>query len=263
MTLVLPSTSSAQNPCRIAYDNLLERSGATVVASSENPAYPVLNAFDGRTDDFFRPAAAGTVYINLTLPTGGAANYLAFYNQDIYLYGGSIGLQYYDGSAWQNATPGLTPASNAPRVFFFDTVTAVQWRVVITCQQVFNLGVVAFGQHLALQYGMYMGWTPPRFARNTRITTSMSDAGAFLGRSVIGNGIRTTLQVQFASDEWMDANWLNFVRHAERRPFFFVPQAVKRPDDVTYCWTDDDIPTPTHTQYGHMGVTINLMGLVA
>ncbi|WP_342150229.1 hypothetical protein [Methylorubrum sp. SB2] len=258
--LILPNSTTVQNPCRIAYDNLLER--GAVAASSEDPSYPVANAYDGLTCDFFRPTATGTVTITLTLPMGGTANYFAFYNQDLFKSGGSIGLQYYDGTAWQNATPGVTPSNNAPRIVFFNPVTATQWRVLITCSQQFNLGVVSFGQYLALPYGMYLGWTPPRLGRATKLTTSMSDAGAFLGRRIIGNGIRTALQLQYASDAWMDANWLGFVRHAEQKPWFFAPQVVKRPNDVAFCWTEDEIPPPTHTHYGFMGTTINLRVVV-
>ncbi|MGX7703806.1 hypothetical protein [Methylobacterium sp. Gmos1] len=262
MTLfILPSSTTAQNPCRIAYDNLLER--GTVTASSENAAYPVANAYDWLTCDFFKPAAAGTVYINLTLTMPGSANYLAVYNQDVYKYGGTIGLQYYNGTTWVDATSGVAPANNAPRIVFFDTKTATQWRLVIICTQVFSLGVVSFGQYLALPYGMYLGWAPPRFARATRLTTSLSDGGAFLGRSVLANGIRTTLVVQFVPTAWMEANWLPLVRHIERKPFFFAPQVVKRPLDVALVWSEDEVPAPTFTHYnGYMGATLNIRGVV-
>lgn len=261
MTLfILPASTTVSNPTRLGYDNLLEQ--GTVQASSEDANYPAANAYDWLTCDFWRPTTSGAVTLTVMLPAGKPANYLAFYNHDLWKYGGSIGLQYYDGSAWVDATTSVTPADNKPRMVFFSSVTATQWRVVVTCNGIFNLGIVSFGSFLSLPYGMYIGWSPPRLARRSRLTTSMSDAGAFLGRSIIGNGIRTNLILQFAPDSWMDTYWLSFIRHAERKPFFFAPQCVKQPNDVALCWVDDDIPAPTHTHYGFMGANIPLMGVV-
>ncbi len=258
--IILPNGTMQNNPARVAYSNLLEQ--GTVTASSVNPDYPVLNAFDWVTTDYFRPATAGVVYIELLMAQGQAANYLAFYGQDIWRYGGTIKLQYWTGSAWLDASVGVAPADNAPRIIFFNSITAPRWRVEIVCSQVFNLGALAFGEYTALPLPMYLGWTPPQLGRSNTVINSVSERGAFLGRSVLAKGVQTNLVLQGAADEWVRTTWLPFLKHAETKPFWFIPDAVKQPNECMFCWVENEIPPPTHTNYGYMGHTLQLRGLV-
>jgi hypothetical protein len=258
--IILPDSAPVVSRCRIAYDNLLEK--GTVTASSENAEYPVENCFDGNNADYFRPASGGTVNIDLTLAVGRTANYFAFYAQNLFQLGGSIKLQYHNGSDYVDATSGISPGDNAPRIFFFDDTTATQWRIVVTCASVFSLGMVSFGEYLALQHGMYRDWTPPLLGRANQLLNSVSDSGAFLGRSIVSKGVRTTIKLQYATDAWVRDDWLAFVQHAEQKPFWFAPNVEDYPTEVALCWTDGDIPAPVHTHYGYMGVDVPIRGLV-
>lgn len=257
---IAPKQSFQNGTCRIGYRNLLEQ--GLVTATSENASFPVANCYDWLTHDFFRPAAAGTVHIELTLQRGQPASYFAFYAQDLWKYGGTIKLQYHNGSTYVDCTPTIAPSSNAPRAFFFDTLWSNKWRVVISCSNVFNIGVIAFGEHLAVPRGMYMSWTPPVFGRANETINSVSDAGSFLGRSLVSKGIETSLSVTHATDDWMRKHWLNFVRHAEQKPFFFVPDLLRNPNDVALCWTGSNIPAPAHSAYKFMSVSIPLKGVI-
>jgi hypothetical protein len=244
----------------LAFDNLLEK--GTVVASSENAAYPVANLFDWLPCDFFRPAAGGTINIELTLPVAASADYFAFYNHDLPSVAGTILLQYWTGSAWANCFSAVTPSDNAPRVVSFTSRTSTRWRIVITGTGVFNIACVSFGVQLPLEYGMYLGWTPPKFGRATRLINSVSDGGVFLGRSIISQGVRSSVNVNYASDAWMRTNWLKFVTHAEKKPFFFVPNIVAQPTECVFAFVDGDIPAPAHNAYGFMGVSVPISGMV-
>ena len=258
--LILSGDTSVTNKCRLAYENLLEL--GTVTASSENAEFPVENCFDGNTADYFKPASGGTVNIDLTLSPGRTANYFAFYAQNLFQFGGSIKLQYHNGADYVDATSGISPSDNAPRILFFDDTTATQWRIVVTCSSVFSLGMVSFGEFLPLQHGMYRDWTPPVLGRANTLLNSVSDSGAFLGRSIIAKGIQTTVKLQYAADSWVRDEWLTFVKHAEQKPFWFAPNVDAYPNEVALCWTDGDIPAPVHTHYGYMGVDVPIRGLV-
>lgn len=259
-TLVINPSSSLNDKCRVMYENLLEQGAVT--ASSENALYPVENAFDWVTADYFRPAASGTVYITLSLDTAQGANYFAFYGQDIYQYGGTLKLQYNDGSGWTDASVTVTPNNNAPRVVFFDRKVADSWRVVISCSSVFNLAVVSFGEYMALPYGKYLGETAPVLARNNKYVNSVSDGGNFLGRSVISKGIKMNLVLQGARDDWMRSAWLPFVLHMEEKPFFYAPNVSDFPNEVALVWAEEDVTAPTQQYYGYMGTSIPLRGVV-
>ncbi|MEZ5781153.1 MAG: hypothetical protein R3D70_05830 [Rhizobiaceae bacterium] len=244
----------------LAFANLLEN--GSVVASSEDADFPVENAFDWRTSDWFKPATSGTVNIDLTLSGSESADYFAFYGHDLYAHSGTIKLQWWDGGGWVDCFAAVTPDDNSPRVITFNAQTSDKWRVVITCTGVFSIAVLSFGEALAVERGMYMGWTPPKYGRETEIIDSTSDGGEFLGRSIIAHGVKTTLEINKASEAWMEANWLGFVTVAEARPFFFLPDKARRPDDAVFAFTDGAIPTPTVTAVGFMSVSIPIRGMV-
>lgn len=245
---------------RLGYVNLLE--AGTVVASSENASYPVENAYDWLTSDWFRPAAGGTVTIDLTLPAPASADYFAFYGQDLWSLSGTIKLQRWNGAAYVDCFAAIAPVSNAPVMTFFTSASSDKWRVVIACASVFNIAAISFGPALELQHGMYLNWTPPLFGRETDLVNTISDGGAFLGRSVISRGIRTSLELQYAEEAWMRSTWLPFVKHAEQKPFFFAHNVVRYPEEVAFCWVEDRLTPAGNTHYGYMGASIPIKGLV-
>jgi hypothetical protein len=109
---------------------------------------------------------------------------------------------------------------------------------------------------------MYLGWTPAKFGRATRFINSVSDGGAFLGRSIVAKGVRSSIDIRYATDTWMRTNWLKFVDHAEKKPFFFVPNIVTQPLECVFAYVEGDIPAPSHNAYGFMGVSIPIAGMV-
>jgi hypothetical protein len=261
MTIVLNPTTLADNGCIIGYQNLLEL--GTVVASSENADYPVENCFDWLTTDYFKPAATGTINIDLTLTSGMPADYFAFYAHTLHTTGCSIKLQYHNGSGYVDATDTITPTTSVPMLYTFDEVTATLWRVVVTtASTVPALGVVCFGKALTLPRGVYIGYSEPLFGRANKFINSVSEGGSFLGRSVIASAVRSTLSLQYASDSWMRDYWLDFVEHAEGKPFFYLWNPRDYPTECAFCWAEGDIPAPTHTHYGYMGTSFTVRGLI-
>lgn len=244
----------------ICYENLLEN--GTVNASSENADFPVENCFDWITSDYFKPAGSGTINITLTLSGTQSSDYFAFYGHDLPSHGGTIKLQYWDGSAYQDCFAAVTPTDTSPQVITFAAQTSTQWRVVITCTSVFSIAVISFGAKLTVPRGRYIGFTYPRFGRNTQVVDSTSDGGEFLGRSIVSKGVTTTVEFNHAPDAWMRSNWQSFIEHAEQKPFFYVPDSDGNPTEAVYCFTDGTIPSPSQSAYGFMSVTIPVRGMV-
>lgn len=258
--IVLPSLPDGTSTARIGYRNLLEN--GAVVASSEDADFPVENVADWLTSDFFKPASSGMVTIDLTLSEEDSADYFAFYAQDLFDHGGTIQLQWWDGSGYVDCFAAITPEDNKPVFINFDSKTSTKWRVVITCSSVFSIGVISFGAQLTLQYGMYLGWTPAPLGRDTQLVTSRADGGGFLGRSVISNGVKTSLILQGATDSWVRANWQPFIKVAEKRAFFFVADIMNHLDEAVFCWFEGPIAPPTHSNYGYMSASNTIRGLV-
>jgi hypothetical protein len=244
----------------IGYENLLEL--GVVTASSENADFPVANLVDWLTSDFFKPAASGTINIDLLLTGADTADYFAFYGHDLYSHGGTIKLQYWNGSVYVDCFAAVTPTDNTPRMVAFTAQSSDRWRVVISCTSVFSLAVVCFGVRMPIERTKYLTTTPPSFGRATRIIDSSSDGGEFLGRSVISNGVRGALEVNHCRDAWMRSSWMPFVRHAELKPFFFLHNAEAYPLECVYARTDGEIPAPAESAYGFMTVSVPIRGMV-
>lgn len=258
--IILPSISEDSGKARIGYDNIAKL--ATITPSSENASFPAENLIDWLPDDFFKPAGSGTITVTFELPSAQTADYFAFYNQDLYNHAGTIKLQYWDGAAWQDAFPAISPADNKPRMVFFTAQTSDEWRLVVTATGIFSLGVIAFGQHLALPNGMYRNWTPPVLADDDEVTNSESDNANFLGRSLVSRGAVTKLEINSVSDAWMRLQGRAFLDHAKVKPFFFVPNVVDYPSECTFCKTEGKIPPPVHSSYGYMSQSIPIRGRV-
>lgn len=260
MSLVVGSVTS--NVVRIGYENLFE-SASTVVASSEDADFPVENAYDWITTDFFNPASvASDVTITLTFGSSVDADYFAIYAHNLDETGGTYKLQYWDGATWQDAFSVVTPTNGKPRMNFFTSQTSTQWRVVFTATSIFSVGVISFGARLTFENGIWQGFTPPPFADNSTLLTSISDNGAFIGRSVTRNGVRFTIPMTHASLGWMRSDWQPFLEHALTKPFFFSWDASAYPTEVAYCWCENSIGTGTNTHHNRMAHELQVEGMI-
>ena len=259
MSIVLTGVPS--NNVRFGYENLLEN--GTVIASSEDADFPVENCFDWITNDFFKPAAAGVVNIDLTLSAADGANYFAFYGTDLAANGGTIKLQYHDGSNYVDATSTITVSGTAPYMAFFDTKVATLWRVVINSTPISSIASISFGEYMALERGLWMGFTEPLLSRNTETIGNVSDGGVFLGRSIISRGFSTRANIEFMSNSFARNEWEQFVRHAEKKPFYFAWNINDYPNEAAFCWTPNgDIKPPRRTHKRLMAVDLNIEGLI-
>lgn len=247
---------------RILYENHMANA-TSIVASSEAAGYPVANIADYIPTDYFRSAASGTINITVTMPAPVTADCFAIFNQDLFKGAGTFKLQYYNGSIYVDCFTAVTPTDNTPDVVTFPSQTATLWRIVLTSSQVVNLGIAYFGRKLDLPYGNYLNASPPSLARSTDVLNSVADAGSFLGRSIVARGIKSTLTLQYATETYVRASWLPFMKHMEEKPFFFQPYVEQNEADVAFCWTDGEPGRPAYTHYKrYMGCSTAISGLV-
>jgi hypothetical protein len=247
----------SQDACRFLFDNLFD-TATTVVASSEDPDFPVENVSDWLLTDFFAPAATGTYHITLTMPTTTNADCMAFFRQDLHLNAGSIVLQYWDGAAWQDATSTILPANDKPQIFYFDTISASMWRFEIDSTVIASIGALFVGEHMALEVGVWKGFTPPIFARNNNMITSMSQSGQFIGRSIVSNAGSLSLTAEFQSLGFMRDEWLPFIKHAELKPFFFTWNDDNFPLEDSFAWLDQTNTSASNQTFNRMSATIKM-----
>lgn len=250
----------ALNETYLCYENLL-RNGS-VVASSEDSDFPVEQCFDGFTNTFFKPAASGTVNIDLTLSSPDSVDYFAYYNTNAGDYSGTIKLQYHNGSTYVDCFSAYTIPSGKPYIKTFTEQTSNLWRVVLTATDISSWADISFGKALKMPYGVYIGYTPPQQDRDKTILNSISQNGSFVGRTVLRKGISTDLSFKGMTLDFVRNYWEGFVNHAELYPFYLLWDKVNYPADNAFVWTDGNIPKPVISNYRHMTVNLSCNGVV-
>lgn len=253
-------SGSVTGTTRLCYNNLLEN--GTVTASSEAVGFAVSNAYNWLTNDYYKPTTGGTTTIDLTLTTGAPADYFAFYGTDLGSLSGTIKLQYHNGATYVDAFTAQGVFGTEPFIKFFDSKTSDKWRVVITSTGVFAIASIAFGEYIALEHGLHVGFTEPKLARETETIGNISDGGVFLGRSIISKGFRTRMNIEFMSETFTRDKWLPFVRHAEKKPFYLAWDYDRYPNEAAFCWTDGDISKLNRTQKRLFSTNFKIMGLI-
>lgn len=248
-----------QNQCRLLWDNLFDYA-TSVTASSEDSSFPVENAYDWLVSDFFAPATNGQYTITCVFSSSKTANSMAFYKTDLQDNGGTIKLQYLDtdGVTWVDATDNISPSDTAPRIEYFDSQSSTQWRFVISSNPASNIGMLWFGEYMALQIGVWQGFTPPKFARNNNYLTSVSQQGNFIGRSITHNAGSVSLPVEYATESWARSNWYPFIKHAEKKPFFMSWNVSSYPTESAFCWSDTKSFSMSNQTFDRMQETLKL-----
>lgn len=248
----------------IGYQNLLRDTGATVTSSGDAAGFPYQYLYDWNACTFWQPSASGAQFVQVQLLTAKQANYFAFYNQSLYLYGGSIKLQWStNGSSWNDAFTAVVPTTNAPGYVRFSTITAQFWRVVVTSTTPAFLAVASFGMELVAERGCFVGFNPPTLARATEMVNNTTQTGAFVGRSVIRKLIKGAINLDMLSQNWVRFYWLPFILHAERLPFFLLWNE-NRGNEVAFVYSSGVIAPCSNTSAGagFMSAAITYQGNV-
>jgi hypothetical protein len=244
----------------IGYNNFLDTAD-TITASSAGANTPFANAFDGLVFDFYEPASAGTVTVDVALASPAEADYFAFYGTNLSTNGGSIKLQYDNGAGYVDAFTAVSPTTTAPHMEEFTAVTSDTWRIVIDSTPTSRFAAISFGKKTTSERGLYIGFTTPLAGRAVRYTSNLSENGTFLGRSVLSRYNQVNANFEFMSDSFVKTTWLPFIAHAEKKPFFFKWSTTDNAAETMYAWTSgQSIPEPRITNYGFQAVTLPIEG---
>lgn len=250
----------SQDP-KIGYDNLFER--GTVTATSAHADYPVANAFDGFTDDFWRPNGTGTQRLSVALGVATPANYVALAACDLAAQGVTVRVQgSADGVTWTNVSDEIVPADDSPLMVCFTQAAHAHWalRFTVPAGKTVHIGVAHIGVALELPIGFFVGYAPPKLNPQVTYLNSNSDSGKFIGRSIIREGINDQLSLSHVSPEWVRQHWVPFAAYARRKPFFLAWYPSKYPDDVAYVWTTN-AEEVTNALHKYQSAKMSLRGI--
>lgn len=248
----------------IGYKNLFE-SAASVSVTSQATGFEKENAYDWLTFDWWKAAAAGTVYITLDMGSAVSADYWALASHDLPSNSGTIKPQYSSDNFAADINDFdivQTPSDESPIFRKVTSRSARYWRFEISSTGAASaIGQLCIGEVLTLPYGMPKGFTPPTFNRDNKILNSVSAGGAFLGRSIERLGNEVLISQRNVSPAWMRSNYLALADHFETKPFFFSWDYENYPGEAAFCWVKDKQTPPKYSHELYMDFSISCEAL--
>ena len=239
----------------IGYKNVLET--GTVTASTEASGFDKESAYDWRPFTFWQPTA---VPASLVVDMGSAVDvdYFALASHDLFDNGSTIVLQYsndnFSGDI-NDAFTAITPSDNDVIFETFATINERYWRIYVT-GGVSSIGVTSFGEQTDLTKGMAIRFAPPTLSRDSKMITSESNKGQFLGRSIERTGYPGMVKLRLLDPAWVRSTWDVFIDHAELKPFFFSWDDGDYSDEAVLAWTNGKIGPATYDTATTMSITL-------
>lgn len=258
------STSSRTPPfplnhARIGYKSILTENNVT--ASSQAAGFPASSLVNPLTYEQWRPTgnnATVTVDYGQTVD----ADYLGIGGgHNLSNVDATLTIEWsIDGNSWTTLKQ-IKPGNNSPIMLLFNTLTARYWRVSFSSTSPVQVGTMYIGESLSMQRSIYGGVTPITMARQTEFANNQSETNQFLGRSVIREGLSFSLSWKHLTARWYRDYFEPFVLVARERPFFIAWKPDTFPDEISFCWTTDDIVPTNMGTLDYMEVTINCKGM--
>ena len=243
----------------VGWNNLGE--GATITTDSEAVGFDAANVADYFTWDFWKPSTGGTHYIEFQLAAAMPCDYVSVYAQDVHEQGGTVKLQYWNGAAFVDAAS-FVPDNAAPIFLLFNEVISDRFRIEVTAANPALLGVAMFGKSMIVPHGLKQGFASPHNAQLYRDVTNESETGNFLGRSVRKEAVEFSFGTELLEYDWFISDWRPFLRHAERKPFFFKWSNTTYTNESVWCWLSNRVSTPAFDDAHFSSIEIPCKGLV-
>lgn len=232
-----------------------------VSASSEAAGFPADAAVNPLTSEQWRPEAVPATWECIP-DTAEDADYMGIAGHNLATVSAVVSVEYtINGTDWVRLRE-FAPVENTPLMFLFPSVTAVGWRLNIESSngQPF-IGVIYIGESLAMQRPIYGGHSPVTLSRVTDVFPVRSEAGQWIGRTIVRKGVSTEFSWNNLTAQWYRLFFDPFVKAARTTPFFIAWRPAKYPQEVGYCWTTGDIKPSNQGVRDYMSVTVPVEGL--
>lgn len=214
----------------------------TISSSTAAAGYAAANAATYRTDSFWRPTAA-TGWFNIIASSPEEVTYCGIAAHDLATQNATVVVEYYDGTVWVQVGPTVTPEDNGAILILFTKITAASWRLRITAADAApTMAVIQFGRVTEFpRPAVYAPSVSFERARQVTYAVNITNGGHYSGRSVERISLQPVMKVNYISEEWIAAEWDDFVAHAEVNPFFIADRPETHPKSVAYAWTNSQL----------------------
>lgn len=260
----------------IGYENLV--TAANITATTENADYPVTNLANPATHLMWvsgagSPTSDEYITVNLTNAENTAedVDYLAIARHN---FGSNFTPVSVEGLLEEGGSPNdyvelvsaqLLP-NDGPVIFRFtkQALFGIRLRIHETVSDLFlapQLAVMYVGELLQLQRRIYVGHTPINLGREIQVVNHRSISSAFLGRIVVGEKRKSSVNMMNLTPDWYREYFDPFVIAAQEIPFFFAWRPGDYPLEVGYCWLTSDPMPSNQRSNGMMQVSLELEGV--
>ena len=164
-----------------------------------------------------------------------------------------------DDSDYTTVSEFFVTKNNAIMVLFAETEVKYI-KITITGTGSPEIGIAYFGKALVMERSVYGGHTPITMSRETEITPHISEAGEFLGTTVVRRGYSSGYNFNNLSASWVREKFDSFIQHARTRPFFIAWKPDRFADEVVYGWSPADIKPTNIGKRDLMSVSFDVRG---
>jgi hypothetical protein len=261
--IILPPVPVDSEHGRIGWHNLVTTEN--VEATSADVGFPALNLANPTTFQLWRGAAIGSATVTVLFGDLTQVDYVGVARHNF----GSAGIGYtlqgtVDGSIWTDLDTPQAPNDDGVIIHEFTSAELLGVRLVLGAGSAKpQAAVLHVGRITVLQRRIYVGHRPIPYARDTTVSTGMSESGQFLGRTTIRQMFRTQVQLSNLTPEWYRDTLEPYAAVAAVQPFFWAWRPNPYPFEVAYCWATEDPEVNNERANGMMSFALNMQGVLA
>ena len=127
----------------------------------------------------------------------------------------------------------------------------------------FEIGIINVGNTVALPRNIYVDHTPINLGRKTSRLVSNSDNGQFLGQISLKSSTQSAVAMSnIPPDYYRTTIYERFSLPAETLPFFWAWRPYSYPNEVGFCWLNDDVNVNNSMANGYMSMNFSMTGTV-
>lgn len=136
-------------------------------------------------------------------------------------------------------------------------------RIRVTGSTAAQIGIIRAGVALQMTQPVFGGVNPIGLSRLVETRHAMSETGQWLGRTVQRQALRTTMDWTHLTSAWYRASFHPFALTLPQKPFGLIQNALRMPESVAWCWTDES-PAPSNMGVAaFMQVSLSITGFLA
>lgn len=239
----LPGSDEPTTHARIAHSGNWQ-GGGTIAASTTATGFFADAPDNSLTYEKWQPSALPATWEN-DFGSANITDYCAIAGHTLGTNGNTLQVQYYNGSVWVDIINELIE-DDEPIFCIFEPLTRQRFRIRISNGTAPTISVVRFGSALQMQSPIYRGISPLNMNRKTKVRSTQSESGQWLGRTKIRNSLSGSFDWSHLTDAWVRANIDPFIKAIEDEPFFIAWRPATF-TDVHYCWTTQNPRAPRYS----------------